>query len=293
LYFLGIDRIARRLWSCSRLLPRLKSAITEDSGKAVLKKFVRKRLCMPLAVMAAYAIPAHAQFSPVPLGQIPPSAMPAQAPSVPVPDEVHLNIMARNALIALNQANATGNYSVLRDMGTPNFQMSNSSARLAEIFATLRSKRVDLSPVLFYSPKFNSPPTVQDGQILRLSGYFPTAPEVVNFDLAFQYVNDQWMLAGIAVSIAPPTEAQAAAPAIQSGQMTAENAGKPQSVRIDLSKPPPASGTPAKKPQKKAKTQTQQHAADPQSSPQNPAQKTVQPAPKDDTGSTNWNPFPR
>ncbi len=258
--------------------------------------FLCNWLWVPLALIAAAAMPAHAQYSPVPLGQVPPSALPAPAPAVAVPDEVHLNIMTRNALIALNQANATGNYSVLRDMGTPNFQLGNSSARLAEIFATLRAKRLDLSPVLFYNPKFNAPPALQDGQVMRLTGYFPTAPEVVNFDLAFQFINEQWMLAGIAVNIAPPTEAQSAAPAVQSSQMTAETAGKPQPVRIDLSKPAPAASTPAKKPQKKAKTQTQtQHAAEAQpiqSPPAEPAQKPEQPAQKEDSG-TSWNPFSR
>ena len=40
-------------------------------------------------------------------------------------------------LIALDQANKTGNYTVLRDLGSPAFQ-ANTAARLGEIFAGLR-----------------------------------------------------------------------------------------------------------------------------------------------------------
>ncbi len=271
-------------------------------GNAVLKKLTMSWLGLPLAAIAVQISPLQAQFSPVPLGQVPPSAMPSQPPAPPpaaIPDDVRLNIMARNAVIALNQANVTGNYSVLRDMGTPNFQMSNSSARLAEIFAALRTKKLDLSPIFFFNPKFASQPTIQDGQIIRLAGYFPTSPEIVNFDLAFQLIGEQWMLAGIAVNIAPPTEAQASAVSSQSSSMTAENPAKPsgsQPVRIDLSKPGAANGTPPKKAAAKKPKPQPQHTAEAQPVATDPAPKTEtsgNAAPKDESGASSWNPFAR
>ena len=116
-------------------------------------------------------------------------------------------MMIRNAIIALNQANLTGNYTVLRELGTPSFQVSNSPARLTDIFAALRNRKVDLSPTLFFGPKLVSAPALQDGQILRLTGFFPTQPEQVNFDIVYQMFGEQWMLAGIAVSTAPAAQA--------------------------------------------------------------------------------------
>ena len=178
--------------------------------------------------------------------QAPQTTQAPEASEAPQPimssSDPRLLLMVRNAIIALNQANLTGNYSVLRDMGTPNFQMTNSSARLAEAFASLRARRIDISPIMLFNPKFASPPSMQEGQVLRVAGLFPTTPEQVNFDLAFQMLGEQWMIAAIAVNVTPPGEnfqANAGAPL---PQRTAETA-KP--VRIDLSQPAGAPVQPA------------------------------------------------
>ena len=52
--------------------------------------------------------------------------------------------MIRSTLLALDHANKTGNYTVLRDLGAPGFQ-ANTEARLAEIFAAQRKDNIDLS----------------------------------------------------------------------------------------------------------------------------------------------------
>ncbi len=187
----------------------------------------------------------------------------AQAPArPPIPDELRLNLMIRGTIIALSQANQTGNYSVLRDLGTPGFQMANNPARLAEIFGPLRARKLDLTPIMFFNPKLSAPPSVQDGQVLRMTGVFTTTPEQVSFDLAYQLFADQWMLAGIAVNTTPATDAQKAqtsslsslqAPAGSTSQgaekpaASGEQRGDAKPVRIDLSEPAPL---PAKKPKK-------------------------------------------
>ena len=38
-------------------------------------------------------------------------------------------ILIRSTLLAANHANLTGNYTVLRELGTPDFQQTNNSAR--------------------------------------------------------------------------------------------------------------------------------------------------------------------
>jgi hypothetical protein len=70
----------------------------------------------------------------------------AQAKTTPqpakpsVPDDLKLIILIRTSLIALNPANLTGNYSVLRDMAAPGFQQANNAAQLAQIFSDLRNR---------------------------------------------------------------------------------------------------------------------------------------------------------
>jgi hypothetical protein len=127
-----------------------------------------------------------------------------------VPDVYKLNLLIRTTIIALNQANATGNYSVLRDLAAPGFQEANNPARLAEIFAQVRGRNLDLSPILFFEPKLVRPPAIQANGHLRLSGYFETLPERVSFDLAFERSEKDWKLFGIAIEVAAPPPSQSA-----------------------------------------------------------------------------------
>ena len=146
-----------------------------------------------------------------------------------MPDAYKLNMMIRTTLIALNQANQTGNYSVLRDLGTPQFQSLNNDARLGEIFAALRNRKLDLSPLLFFDPKLIREPALQSG-LLRLTGYIPTDPERILFDMGFERVGDQWRLSAIVINVQPL-------------------------------KPPPASASKAKEPQAKSMPKEKAKAA--------------------------------
>jgi hypothetical protein len=164
---------------------------------------------------------------------------------VSVPDAYKLNLLIRTTIIALNQANMTGNYSVLRDLGTPRFQGVNTDASLAEIFSGVRKRNLDLSPILFFDPKLIRDPIVQPNGILRLTGFIPTTPERLLFDMGFEFVADRWRLSAIVIDIQPaPT-----------GPAGAESEAK--------TKAPKAAGTGGAKP-----TQTSTQAKSPAPKPQ-------------------------
>jgi hypothetical protein len=150
-----------------------------------------RRLARTLAalfvVLAAAADSAYAEQSPAE-----PTPPAVGAAAVAIPDQYKINMLIRTTLIALSQANQTGNYSVLRDLSTQQFQAMNTDARLAEIFAGLRQRNLDLSPVIFFDPKLLRAPAVQDNGILRLTGFLDTKPERVLFDMGFQSVEGQW-----------------------------------------------------------------------------------------------------
>lgn len=156
-------------------------------------------------------------------------------------DPYKLNIMIRSSIIALNQANRTGNYSVLLDLGSPAFRASNNSARLAQIFARLRQRNLDLSPILFFTPKLFQQPQLLPNGILNLKGYFPTSPERVNFNLYFQRVGRDWLLYGIGVSTTPADVTAAIPSQSKTGQgrkgqpvqKTAPRAAAPKSAAVD------------------------------------------------------------
>ncbi len=124
----------------------------------------------------------------------------AQAPKPAQIDRNGVLILIRSALLALDQANKTGNYTVLRDLGAPDFQ-ANSAARLAEIFAQQRRDNVDLSGVAVIDPQLTLLPQIEANGMMHMAGFFPSVPTQVNFELAYAPVDGRWRLFGISEAV--------------------------------------------------------------------------------------------
>ncbi len=116
-------------------------------------------------------------------------------------DRTGVVILIKSALIALDQANKTGNYTVLRDLGSQSFQ-ANTAARLAEIFAAQRNQRIDLSGVFVLDPQLTLLPQIEPNGMLHMRGFFPSAPKQVNFDLQWEPEDRQWKIFGLGINIA-------------------------------------------------------------------------------------------
>jgi hypothetical protein len=143
------------------------------------------------------------------------SAAPAGGAEQPKPARIDRNgvlILVRSTLIALDQANKTGNYTVLRDLGSPAFQ-ANTAARLGEIFAGLRHEHLDLSGVAVLDPELTLLPQIDAEGMMRMTGFFPSAPAQINFDLVYAPVNGQWRLFAITVGLGQTAPAAPAPPA--------------------------------------------------------------------------------
>jgi hypothetical protein len=119
--------------------------------------------------------------------------------------------LIRSTLLTLNDANRSGNYSVLRDLAAPDFQARNSAADLALSFSDLRRRNFDLFAAAIAAPQLTAAPALDPKKMLRLTGLFPTRPLQINFDLLFQNVGGQWRLFGISVATpqAPPLSTNA------------------------------------------------------------------------------------
>mgnify|MGYP007054667293 FL=1 len=133
-----------------------------------------------------------------------PKGAPAQKnaqPQATLPVSVEQALyLIRATLLTLNDANRSGNYTVLRDLAAPGFQAKHTAADLAQIFIDLRRRNFDLAAVALAGPQLSTPPYIDPDKMLRLTGYFPTRPLQINFDLIFQNVNGHWRLFGISVA---------------------------------------------------------------------------------------------
>ncbi|HVY19813.1 MAG TPA: hypothetical protein VHA70_06985 [Bauldia sp.] len=112
--------------------------------------------------------------------------------------------LVRTTLVALDQANVTGNYTVFRELASPSFRDRNSDANLALIFAPLRRAGIDLSAVVVLEPKLTEPPSIDQSQMLHIEGTFPTKPSAVHFELLYQAIDGQWRLFGVSVNPVAP-----------------------------------------------------------------------------------------
>jgi len=135
---------------------------------------------------------------------------------IPIPPPEQMAMLIQTSVVALSQANLTGNYTVLHALGAPGFQQSNPPAKLAEIFKNLREQSIDLTPVILFSPILLREPVINEQGMLHLVGHYKTAPQQVNFEVLFQPVAGQWRMFGISVRTVPAPAAAAQPPAAAS-----------------------------------------------------------------------------
>jgi hypothetical protein len=181
-------------------------------------RLLRVLLC---AVLASLSVASFAQ------NKLPPAKPAAPAPQVKQElkvETVQLVTLIKSTIMALQHANQTGNYSVLRDLGTPVFRERFDQARLVAIFSNLRSRGVNLSPVLFLAPNLMKQPEMTEANELHLVGNFPTQPLQIQYEMLFMQLDGIWRLNGLAVDAVP---AQLSANAATAGAATTPSSGIP------------------------------------------------------------------
>jgi hypothetical protein len=142
------------------------------------------------AFLFALAAPAAGQQQPVPSVQPPPSVR-------PVPGQLELSKMIWSTIAAVDHANRSGNYSVLRDISAQGFQINNNAAQLAQVFAGFRTQQVDLANALLVPPTYTVAPQLVREDVFRVQGIFQLRPISIGFDLYYQWEQGRWKLFGI------------------------------------------------------------------------------------------------
>ena len=153
-------------------------------------------------------VPAHA---PPPPKSRPAQAAPASAPQAQraaytpqtSPVQSQIQFLVRTSLLALNDANRTGNYTVLRDLAAPSLREKNSAADLALVFTEMRKVNLDLSAAALMAPELDEQPSLDADRRLRLKGYYPTEPNRIAFELIYEAVNGHWLLHSVSISTRP------------------------------------------------------------------------------------------
>ena len=182
------------------------------------------------AAMATLLVGPAAAQTPAPNSKPPAaaakSAQPAATPPAPqqhlaVPPPEILLVLTRSSLIALDQANRTNNYSVLREIGGPGMQQ-HSAAHLSDVFATLRQQQVNLAASAILTPQVTEPPSITPQGMLQIVGFLPSEPARIGFQMVFQPHNNEWRLFGMNVGLIAQTAAAADPAKAGAAQATAK-----------------------------------------------------------------------
>lgn len=135
----------------------------------------------------------------------------AQAPAASFPGKVdgpQISTLVRTTLIALHQANITGNYTVFRDLTAQSIREKQNPSDLAEIFRPIRNSGLDLSKTVIFDPLLHKKPALSQNGMLQITGHFPTQPEAIHFDLIFMYEARGWRIARVQLDAKPTLGAQ-------------------------------------------------------------------------------------
>ena len=116
-----------------------------------------------------------------------------------IPSPEFLLALVRSTMIAIDNGMTTGNFTVLRDLGTPRFSSQNSPTTLGVAFKNLMDKGIRFKATAITTPTLTVSPFINQNNALVLEGKFPTRPLEINFAMSFQVYQGGWRLATLNV----------------------------------------------------------------------------------------------
>jgi hypothetical protein len=130
---------------------------------------------------------------------------PAQAEGQ-IPGALERELLIKTSLLTLNDANVTGNYTVLHAKLAKPFQEQFSPDRLKQAFKTFADQKVDWGVVATKSPiEIGAAQIDQHGRLV-LRGHFDTSPNRVTYALDFIPSEGEWKPVQINVKVKPPAD---------------------------------------------------------------------------------------
>ena len=126
-------------------------------------------------------------------------ATPAAAQKMPSPTGQEVLIKA--TLLTFNDANVTGNYTVLHAKLAKPFRDQFSPDKLKATFKTFADQNIDFDIIAAQTPVSSQEPKIDDRGALILRGYFDTRPSRVAYELDFIPSDGDWKAIKLKVNI--------------------------------------------------------------------------------------------
>ena len=119
-----------------------------------------------------------------------------------VPSERALEALVKTSLLSFNDANVTGNYTVLHaKLSKPFREQLSAGAAEGDLQGFQREEHRHRAHGGAASRATSQPPSIDAEGKLVVKGYFPTEPIRVNFNLAFIPSDGEWKLIRLNVKL--------------------------------------------------------------------------------------------
>ena len=128
---------------------------------------------------------------------------PAQA-QLKLPTQNAQEVLIKTTLLTFNDANVTGNYSVLHAKTSKPFRDEFSPDRLKEVFKVFAEKHIDFDVIAAKTPLPTQEAKIDESGKLILQGYFDTTPNHVYYDLHYILSEGDWKPIEINVKVRAP-----------------------------------------------------------------------------------------
>jgi hypothetical protein len=133
----------------------------------------------------------------------------AGAPMTPAhaqkpPEAFTQEVLVKATLLTFNDANVTGNYTVLHAKLSKPFRDQFPPEKLKEAFKVFHEKRIDFDLIAAKSPIPRQPARVNGNGVLMLYGHFDTSPSQVHYELEFIMSDGEWKPIRINVQLKRP-----------------------------------------------------------------------------------------
>lgn len=120
-----------------------------------------------------------------------------------VPSGRALEALVKSSLLSLNDANVTGNYSVLHARLSKPFREQFPPEKLKATFKEFQKNGADFDIIAAMPPAYDPGPAVDEDGKLVVKGSFPTEPSRLRFELEYIPSDGEWKLIRIYVKVDP------------------------------------------------------------------------------------------
>ncbi|MGH6768384.1 MAG: hypothetical protein ACRECO_05105 [Xanthobacteraceae bacterium] len=120
------------------------------------------------------------------------------------PSAILQEVLIKSTLLTFNDANITGNYTVLHARLSKPFRDQFPPEKLQAAFKAFHEKRIDFDIIAAKPPVLAKPAQVNDNGVLSLHGHFDTSPSRVHFQLDYIMSDGEWKPVRINVQLKRP-----------------------------------------------------------------------------------------